>query len=315
MNNQRSKEIKVGAVAITSILILFFGIILGKGFNLNSQKELLKIRFPNSGGIQVGEPVVVNGVKRGSIRSVDNNNGTVLVTVSLSDFSDIKSDAIANITILEITGGKKIEIFPGVSSQTFSLSNEMPGKTPADLPELVRLVGEVSGDAVNLVRRLDTIATSATTLLADGKVISDIRTTVNNTTEITNTLKVLINDNQKKIEQTLSNLHQLTLDLKSIVNKNEPKLTMIVDKIDSTINQARDLLTKANSAITDADTLLKNVNDITKEVKYGKGLISKAIYDKEFSSKLDSAMTNLFNLVDQIKQYGINVNVRLGSNP
>jgi hypothetical protein len=44
-------------------------------------------------------------------------------------------------------------------------------------------------------------------------------------------------------------------------------------------------------------------------------LVSKAIYDKEFASRLDSAITNLFNLVDQLKQYGINVNVRLGSNP
>jgi len=315
LDNNISKEVKVGIVFFLGLILLIFGLVIGKGFKFSSDSELLKIRFPNSGGLQVGEPVVVNGVKRGSVLKVLNNNSSVLVFAKLDDYSDIKSDAVAKITILEITGGKKVEIFPGKSNELLSIENEMRGETPPDLPELIRLVGEVSGDAVSLVRKLDTIASSGTELFADGKFVEDIKSTLQNANDITASLKSLINDNQSKLQNTIDNLSSLIRDLKGFLNDNKGNLSSIINNADTTLQDSKILIKKLDITVGKADSMLVNINGLVSDIKHKDGLTSKLIYDKDFATRLDSTFVTLFQLIDQIRAYGVNVNVRLGSRP
>ncbi|MFA5512617.1 MAG: MlaD family protein [Candidatus Kapaibacterium sp.] len=315
MEKNKSKEVVVGVVSFLALALFFLGISLGKGFKVTSEDKLLKIRFPNSGGIQVSEPVVVNGVKRGTVMNVVNDNSDVLVTVMLDDLSDIKSDAAAKITLLEITGGKKVEIFPGTSKTKYDLKQEMNGSTPPDIAELVTLVGEVSGDAVSLVRRLDTIAASATELLADGKVVNDIRNTMQNASQVTGNLNSFVDKNYNKLENTVTNLNSLSESLKKAVDKHEPGIERIINDIELTLADARGLITSIDSTVSDANIFVDNINTLTGDLKTGDGIISRLMYDKELNNKLDSTFTNLSILLDMINNHGINVNVRLGSRP
>ncbi len=315
MENQKNKEIIVGIVSFLAIALLFIGIILGKGMKVSTNDKLLKIRFPNSGGIQVSEPVVVNGVKRGSVIGVKNDNSSVLVTIELDNYNDIKIDAKAKITLLEITGGKKIEIFPGIEKEKFSLKNEMIGITPPDIAELVSLVGEVSGDAITLVRRLDTIAAAGTELFADGKFVQDLKYSANNASELATNVNLFFNDNKLKLNQTLNNLDILTKNLKNAIDKHEPSVGRILNDVEFALKDARILLTNADSTIVDANKLVSNLNMITNEIKDGNGLVNKLIYDKDLNQKLDSTFIYLSDLIFMIKNYGVNVNVRLGSRP
>lgn len=109
MRNNRSREIQVGAVSLLAIILLILGFTYGKNLSISPKANLIKIRFPNSAGVQIAEPVVVNGVKRGLVRDVRNDAGSVLILVELNKMDDIRSDASAKITLLEITGGKKLK--------------------------------------------------------------------------------------------------------------------------------------------------------------------------------------------------------------
>lgn len=315
MENQRNKEIIVGVVSILALALLFLGISLGKGFKVASDDKLLKIRFPNSGGLQVTEPVVVNGVKRGTVINVKNDKSSVLVTVLLDDYNDIKSDATAKITLLEITGGKKIEITPGAAPERFSLKQVMKGETPPDLGGLVALLGDVSGDLVSMVRKIDTIAGAATNLLADGKVVNDIRATTENIASLSADLNQFVNANYAELEKTVNNLSSLTTKLNVAIDKHEPSVGKILSDIDLTLKDAKTLLNNIDGAVKNADNLVSNVNKITEDIKNGQGFVGKILYDKEINSKLDSTFTNLSELMSLIKNHGVNVNVRLGTRP
>lgn len=315
LDNNKKQEVSVGILFFVGLLLLFLGIFFAKSCNFSASDNLLKIRFPNSGGIQYGEPVVVNGVKRGSVQNVENNNSSVLVSIKLDNYDDIKSDASAKITLLEITGGKKIEIKPGISSEKFNLKNEMIGKTPADLPELVSLIGDVSGDLVSLVKKLDTVASSATSLLADGQVVSDIRNTLSTTNQITQDLKGLISNNTNKIQGAIDNLAILSRDLKVFVDDNKNTLSDIINNADTTLSDTKILISNVENSIKKADELLSNINSMVSDIKTKESLVNKLLYDKEFSLKLDSTLNSLGILVNTIQEHGINVNVRLGSRP
>jgi phospholipid/cholesterol/gamma-HCH transport system substrate-binding protein len=308
-------EIKVGLVSFLAIVIFIVGITLGKSCSVSISTTKVLMRFPSSGGLQPSSPVLVNGVKRGSVLSVINNEGSVLVTTELDDINDIKKDAVARIAILEITGGKKIEIYPGISSEKFNRTNVMHGETSADLSDLVSMLGDVSIDAKHLIKKLDTIANETSRLLGDKVVMDRLINTLKTTDEIATSINNLVNANKNDLQQTLLNLKTITSDLKIAIKKNEPRIDELMSKIDSTINITKGAIGNANSTITDASALIKDLRDISSEIKSAQGVAGKLLYDKELGIRLDSTLTNLGSFLKTISMYGINVNTRLGTRP
>ena len=92
MKDTRSIEIKVGLVSILAVILFIIGITLGRGLYVSVNPVTVKIRFPNSGNIQISAPVFVNGVKRGAVASVRNDNGSVLVTADLDNVREFRRE-------------------------------------------------------------------------------------------------------------------------------------------------------------------------------------------------------------------------------
>ena len=53
MKDTRSIEIKVGLVSILAVILFIIGITLGRGLYVSVNPVTVKIRFPNSGNIQI----------------------------------------------------------------------------------------------------------------------------------------------------------------------------------------------------------------------------------------------------------------------
>lgn len=316
MNKQRSTEIKVGIVSFVGILIFILGISWGRGYNVSVNQKAISLHFPSSSGIEIASPVTINGVKRGLVSSVKNDTNGVIVTATIDDISDLKQDAGARITMLEITGGKKIEIKPGQSSEKFNPATTIiVGSTDMDITELVAVAGSIAADARILVRRLDTIANSATTLLADGTFVDNAKSSVNNLNSLLENTNDLVSRNKSKIQTTIDNLNVIVADVRQAVKTNSPKIESLLTKLDATIDNANKTLASADGAVKNADSTLTQVNGLITDIKTGKGLVSKIMYDRNFANRLDSSMTLLHDLAEKILEHGINVNVRLGTRP
>ncbi len=315
MTSKRSIEIKVGVVTLFSLIILIIGISLGRGWSVSGLQNQINFRFPSSGGVEVSSPVMVNGVKRGSVMSVANDKGSVLVRATMDDLSDFHTDASARITMLEITGGKKIDVYPGKATTAFNPQNEINGVLAADATELIAMVGELGGDAKLLIRRLDTITAAATALLSDGKVVAQVRETVQNTSQLVASLNSFVEKNKPELQATLNNLKVLSADLRQAVQVNEPKVRELLTKIDATTVSVQNLLAKGDATLGNADGLVSDVRSAVNNLKTGSGFVTKLLYDKEFATKLDSAIIKLDAFIDKAHEHGINVNLRLGTRP
>lgn len=315
MINKRSQEIKVGIVSIAGLALLLIGLMLAKGWNVTVNKQPIKFRFPHSRGIQPSSLVVVNGVERGSVTDIINENGSVLVSAVIEGVEDIKQDASARILIMEITGGKIIDIDPGSSDCPYSPGDIIAGESPPDIPELVALIGSVSDDAIILLRRLDTIAIAATDLLDEGKTVGKLKNTFHNTEQITGKLNNFLDNNIASLEFSLRELKSLSSELRGALDRNEPKLAQILEKVDYTLDDTRGLLSKMDSASVTANGLLADLKAISSDIREGHGFASRIIYDDKLAAKLDSTITVLYNFLSQVKKYGVNVNARLGTRP
>lgn len=315
MNVQRSTELKVGVVSFFAIILLIIGISLGKGLNFGVHQNIVQFRFPSSGGIETGAPVFINGVKRGSVGSVANSNNAVLVTASIENISDLYADASAKISMLEITGGRKIEINPGHPSQPLDISKEIPGSIAADATELVGMFGEVGADARILIKRLDTISAAVTTLLADGAAVGQIRHAIGQTDTLVTSLNGFFLENRGAVRGAIADLNGLAAELRAAVKTNEPKARKLLEKLDSVAASTNALLAKIDLTAGDARTLIADARDIARDIRTGNGLVSRAIYDTTLTRQLDSTIAKMTRLMNTIEEHGVNVNLRLGTRP
>ncbi|MFN4916705.1 MAG: MlaD family protein [Ignavibacteria bacterium] len=315
MMTDRKKEIRVGIVALLSLIVLIAGITIGKGLIVGVSQNTLSFTFPSSGGIEIGAPIFINGVKRGSVISTENINGGVAIAGSIDDISDLHPDAQAKISMLEITGGKKIDITPGIASGNLDISKPIAGTISADATELISLVGDLGADASVTVKRLDSVLAQANSLLSDGIVVKQLRNTIKNADELMTTLNALMGDNKENMRDLIKDLGALAKDAKSAVNNNEPKLRSILTKLDSLAGSGQRLMAKTDTALAGVTDLTVETKDMMKDIKTNGSFINKLLYDKTTSKSIDTTLQRVNDLLLKIHEHGLNANIRLGTRP
>lgn len=315
MNKQKKLELKVGIVSVLAIIVFILGLSYVKGISVSAPKNLVKFQFDNSGGLTEGSPVVVKGVRRGLVKSIENHGNSVLITADLDYIDDLREDCHARITILELTGGKKIELFPGKSSRPFDKNKLIPGVATADFADLIATLGAVSSDAASLVKNLDTLTQNLNYVMQNRKLFDNLQTIAENTNELTQNLNTLVKENYSTLQNTINNLNYIITELKKTYNKTEPHLSKIISDAELALQNANSLIEKMQNVMNNAEKTINNINDITNEVRAGSGLASKLIYDKKLAMELDSTLKSLSFLLNQINNHGVNVNVRLGTRP
>lgn len=317
MHGTRRQELQVGLVTITAILLLIGGIVWGEGlFSAvsNGENEVTFI-FPSSGGIKPSNPVTYKGVTKGTVQSVDLYGDSVKVVALIDDISNISSNASARITMLEITGGKKLEILPGDSEEKLSRDQVIRGEATADLGTLIAEVGSISGDAKNLILRLDTIAVSATGLLRDGQFIEDLKYSVAEARLLVDNANSVLNENKSSLRNTLDNAETLTADLRQAINKNTPKVESLLDSLNVTVANANEMMNGIDGAVEGVDKFIYDLDAMMTDLKTNESALNKLMYDKEFAMKLDSALTTFGDFISLIEEHGVNVNLRIGTRP
>lgn len=313
--DNKTTELKVGFISILSAVILILGLSLGNNLSFDQDLVELQIQFPNSGGIRPGDPVMINGLQRGQVSSIENISNGVLISSMLKNIDDLKSDASAKILMFEITGGRKIEIFPGVSDQKLANNMIENGKTSANMSDLIASVGDIAMDAADLIKRLDTISITLGSLINDKKFVGDLKSTASQADSLLAGANEIIYSEKDNIKSTISELRQIASKLNNAIDKNEPEVTEMISKLNGTIDKVNDFLDRTDSAFNGVDEFIKDLNSIVNDIKTNESAINRLMYDKEFATRFDNAITELGKLVAQINEYGINVNARLGTRP
>ncbi len=308
----RRTEIVVGLVSIISIALLVGGIIIGKGISIGANKHVLRVRLASSGGLDASSPVVVNGVKRGQVLSVTSNNGSVLVEAEIDDVSDLRADATALVTILEITGGKKLEIMPGTATQSLERGKEIPGRAAADIGGLVTMVGDLSGELITLLHRMDTLSAIVTNLMADGTISANLKSMAADGAVLVHDARLWMQENRADLSTAVKEMKGALADLRKAVNTNEPKLSATLDAIQLRLTELESLLAKGDRAIVGVDSLIVNVNRVIHDVRSNRSFANALLYDTVFRQQMDTLAFKFGRFVEQARVQGVNVNVGLG---
>lgn len=315
MQSDKKKEFIVGLVALAGIVMLVVGVMLGENFSISGTEKTVQFMFPSSGGMKPSAPVVVNGVERGKVTSIENTADSVMITATLDRIDDITTNARARISILEITGGKKLEVYPGNSGSVITSDFVIRGRTAADLGDLIADVGEVSDDLKSIIKGLDTLIVNANGLLGDTLLMANLRSTMDDASETMTRINRIVTNNEAEINSSISNLAELSEELNTAVKEQKPNIEQIIADMKQVSEKAVTLVEKADTSFDDINKISADVRAIIDDIQNNESLLNKLIYDKALAERLDTVMYNLGTFVEKIEEHGVNVNLRLGTRP
>ena len=143
---QRLMEIFVGLFVILAIVALLALALRVSGFTETDSAAMYQIsaEFDDVGGLKVGAPVEIAGVKIGNVYSISLDQQAYRAVVSMDIYSKdtlIPSDSSASIFTAGILGAQYVSITPGFSPQ--NLQNQGQIQTTHSALILENLIGQL----------------------------------------------------------------------------------------------------------------------------------------------------------------------------
>lgn len=301
MRQDRKTEIKVGISLLVSLVILLWVIAWAKNVDIFSDKKELTISFNSVAGLSQGDQVAVNGVKKGYVESITLDGNTVLVNTILDEDVDIRSDASFSILMLDLMGGKKIEISPGISEQQIDYSVVQHGQFSGDISTAMATLSGMEQNIKNIIEELSITLNAVNNILKDDKFASDVRTAFSELNLLSKKTSQLIDENRVGIKSLIDSSTNLVTTTNEFLQNNSNALT-------KTIEQTSTLVENSNQFIVKLDSLMK-------EIQSHENNIGKLLYDEQFYNDLKLSLENLKELtsilIEQLKNEGINVDAKI----
>ncbi len=309
MSNTKKLEVRVGLVALIAIIALIGGILWGKGGGIGLDRHRIRVHFPNASGVVGGTPVNVHGVKKGNVVSVEALESGAQVTLLVDRDVVLKADANAAIQVLEITGGKKIELYPGESTETLAKNAVIPGVNQGDIGAMVAAGSLLAEQAGPMLAQVDSILSAITSLVGNPQFQSNVQSAVENFADAGAEIRALIQNNKGAVESTLQNVDALATELRSVASENAPTISRVLNSADALMIDARKAIGNAGETLDNIDRLANRLDSMTSDLKNGKGTISRLLYDEKLAQELERAMIALRNALQDLNKKGMNVNV------
>ena len=285
-------EFKVGLTVIISTLILIFGIIWGKEFQLKTNKYQMSLTFENVGGMVPGDPVMVNGVKEGKVLEIGWLDRQGLVKIELSNNVPLYEDATFTITSFELLAGMKIEVNPGVSNTKINLSRQpFKGKYGGQMVDVGLTISDLARDVNSLTLRLDTTIIMINQLLGSGTLQRDLSKTMANLNDISSQMKNLPMD----LNRSLTNFDEAVDDFSSVVKNNETGIHSTLQNI--------------NVITSRLDTVSTSLKTVMGQIENQEGTLGKMVYDPSLYNNLSKALLTIDSLAQQIKDDGLDIDL------
>ncbi len=229
-------ETKVGLLSIVGVMtLILFGYWVGL-YDPFSNRQELHVMYNYAGGIDVGSPVRVMGIKVGKVKAIEFKPGfktpsgeevqlQITVVIDRAAWKSVREDSRFYINLAGVIGEKFLEITPGSIDATQLKSGQIVrGEDPPRIDQLISqsygLAGKIievieknEGTVSNTIAQVDKLLTNfnkTLQLLDKTRNNKDIEKVLNNVIVISDNLAYLTTQLRgKKAEDTYDLLHKL----------------------------------------------------------------------------------------------------------
>ncbi|MCX6173753.1 MAG: MlaD family protein [Ignavibacteriales bacterium] len=301
MKDQRKTEIKVGVTFLLAIIIFLWVLGWAKNWSFNSNRKEISVEFSSVAGLEVNDPVTINGVRKGYVEDIIINGSKVITLLNLPSDIIIKEDAKFSIMMLDLMGGKKVEINPGLSINELDYKKLQQGNFEGDIASAMSMLGSVQNDLVDVIKEVKISITALNKTITDEKFTSDLKTSVNNLAILTDNLNKLIVNNKDELNKLLKSGNEVTKNLNSFMDANRDTLALTINSVHDVMKTSKVLLTKLNDFMDKTNTNQNNFGKLLNDT----GLMN------DLKTTIQQAKDLTKILIDQLKSKGVEVNAHI----
>ena len=324
-DRKKSSDFIVGITVLVVTLVLVATVLWVKQADLGGTKADVVTRARDVGGVSVGNPVVIRGVRAGQVASIAlGEDGWVVLNLAIDKSIQLPPDPVVLLVASSLFGEWQATVteFAGVPpdrdlraaiTEARTRGDTLPGAMLPDIAQLTSVAGRISGDVAKVADRVQ--------VAFDDQAAKELRESIRNFARLSSDLARTVNAQSK-------NLDRLSTDVSTgltSVNAAAEKLNRFSARVDSATSRgelqtiitnsqhaARELVTaterlrevaeslnrseaKLSSAVSQADSVFRKANS-------GRGSLGLLLNDPHLYQSSDSLIVELRALVADIKK-------------
>ena len=302
MENKKFAEFKVGLFVFIAILVVFLTLFWVKGFSVSLTEQSYEVYFEKVSGINEGDQVSVNGVRKGKIDKIELAGDSVRIRFNLDKTIKLRNDYNIYIAATELTGGKVLYVEPGKSSVEVAPEQALHGTPGADFSTLMNSVQDITDNVKTLLGEfkksndnLNNVLANVNDIVGDANMKSNLKTTLSNLSLSSQNLNQLVSESRNGISGLTSRLGKTVDNVDIVIGDNSKELK-------NTLNEIQTLTTTV-------DTLVSNLNLVVMDINNKNKGIGKFISDDKFFDKMNNTLSEIEKLTKNIRTKGVKLNI------
>jgi phospholipid/cholesterol/gamma-HCH transport system substrate-binding protein len=300
-------DLIVGASILFSLIILIAGVLWLKEASVSRKLVHYAVLFPNVGTLQAGDPVMVNGIIMGSVKSLNIKDNKVLAVFDLDRKIHLTDSCLITVQNIGLMGERGVGITLSVAGKSVPAvsghdTTFLYGNFDTGIAEAMGMVGTVLSEVRVLAGNVSKIIDRT---VGDTSFAQTFDVLIARLDTITSTGQSILVDNQPKLDSMIQQAKVLIVELNNIIKANRTQIGNIVTNGDT-------LLENAVVITRSTDSLVHSVTAIVDEIQNGNGTVGMLIKDKKFYTDLKKSVADLDTLINDVQDNALKLRVTLG---
>ena len=295
-----SNEVKVGLLAVISIVLLVLGYMLMRGKNVFSREQVYYVRYGNAGGLAPAGQVRYKGMRVGHVRDISlakDNSGKIVVALAVTPELKIPRGSMATVISPDFISAKAVEIkFSNTSDILPSGDTLVPGYVSNGLQEVQSQAQALIASMDSAINSINSIFNSETKSNLQ-KSIKSISNTLSTLDKSTSKVDTMLSENVGRLRKIFQNIESITTNL----NQNQEEINTIITNLAGITDSVR--RSGIVSTIQQAKEAISQANNVMKKINSGEGSLGLLINDNKLYNNLESSSKSLDALIVDLKSH------------
>ena len=324
-SERRTNDFLVGASVIVVTVVLVIAVLWVQQADLGGKTRHIVVRTREVGGVALGNPVVIRGVRAGQVEGIAlGERGWVVLKLGIDRTVSLPPDPVALIVAASLFGEWQVNVADATGvppdrdlraalAEAHTTGDTLAGAVLPDIAQLTSVAGRIAGDVAKVSDRVQ--------VAFDDKAAKELRESIRNFAQLSSELT-------RTVQAQSKNLDRISTDVKQglqSVNAAAENLNHFSSRVDSATSRgelqqivsnsqiaARDLMqataslrkltddvngtqAKLSSAVSRADSVFSKMNS-------GQGTFGRMVNDPRLYQNSDSLVNELRALVADVKK-------------
>lgn len=289
-----SQEVKVGLLAIVSLLMLYFGFNFLKGSDFFSKTNQYQVIYDNIDGLTASNPVSINGLTVGQVKRIEilqDQRNKLLVTLELKKDIRVTQGSRAVLADDGLLGGKLIRLGINPGAPILADGGQLVAAKESGLSALIR------EKTLPVLNNVDSLTYQLNRVVGQfdqtGVVLNRTLASANAGVR---TLDLTVSENRAALRTTLDNVNRLSASLLETERQLKPILAKADTFADSLQGlQLRQTLGSVNKTVDNLQKLLGGIQE-------GRGSLGKLTSDEQLYTNVNATTASLERLLTDLRE-------------